>query len=89
MAETAKSDGILQSLGEAIGSFLSGIPGAISSFFGGLGEGAGVHGALDWVAFILGIALLVSVVRGVRRGRVVGPIVRGAIGVALMGWAVS
>ena len=85
----AESAGFFQSVGEAIGGFLSGIPGAISSFFGGVGEGAGVNGLFDWIAFIIGIALLLSVIRGVKRGRIVGPFLVGFIGVALMGWAVA
>ena len=89
MADTAASDGFLRSIGEAVGGFFAGLPSGISSFFGGLGEGAGVHGAVDWIAFVIGLALLLSVVRGVRRGRIVGPALRGLIGVALMGWAVS
>lgn len=80
---------MLQSIGEAVGGFLAGIPPAVGSFVAGVGEGAGVYGVLDWTALILGIALLLSVFRGLTRGRIVGPIVRGAIGIALMGWAVS
>lgn len=89
MEEPAGSGGLLQSLGEAVGSFLSGVPAAIGSFFGGVGRGAGVHGVLDWVALVLGIALLLSSVRGFRGARIVGPMVSGAIGVALLGWAVA
>lgn len=84
----AESAEVSRSIGEAVGAFLSGIPGAISGFFSGVGAGAGVHGILDWSAFIIGIALLVSVIRGIKRGRIVGPAVRGLIGVTLMGWAV-
>ena len=36
-----------------------------------------------------GVAFLLSTIRGVRRGRIVGPAIRGVIAVALMGWAVS
>ena len=89
MEETTESGGVLQWLGEVIGGFLAGIPPAIGNFFTGVGEGAGVHGFLDWTALILGIALLHSAVKGLKGGGVVGPILRGAIGVALMGWAVS
>jgi pilus assembly protein TadC len=89
MAETADSGGMLQSIGEAVGGFLSGIPSAISSFFAGVGKGAGVHGMLDWAALIIGIALLISAIRGLKRGRIVGPMVSGAIAVGLMGWAVT
>ena len=89
MEETTESGGVLQWLGEVIDGFLAGIPPAIGNFFTGVGEGAGVHGFLDWTALILGIALLLSAVKGLKGGGVVGPILRGAIGVALMGWAVS
>lgn len=89
MDDTSDSGGILQSVGEALGSFLSAVPGAISSFFTGIARGAGVQGIADWAALIIGIALLVSAIRGLVRGRIVGPLVSGAIGVALMGWAVS
>lgn len=89
MSETADSNGFLQSIGEAIGGFISALPSAIGSFFAGLGQGAGVHGALDWTALVVAIALLLSVVRGVKRGRVVGPAVRGLLGVMLLGWAVT
>ena len=89
MDETAESGGLLQWFGEVVGGFLAGIPPAIGNFFAGVGEGAGVSGLLDWTALILGIALLLSAVKGLKGGSVVGPILRGAIGVALMGWAVS
>ena len=89
MDARAQSGGILQALGEAVGSFLSGIPPAVRSFVTGVGEGAGVHGFLDWTALVLGLALLLSVIRSLKAGRIVGPVVRGAIGIALMGWAVS
>jgi hypothetical protein len=89
MADTTESGGMLQSIGEFVGGILSGIPAALNSFFSGVGEGAGVHGFLDWAALLIGIALLLSVIRGVRAGRIVGPAVRGVIGVALMGWAVT
>lgn len=89
MDETADSGGFLQSIGEAVGGFLSAIPPAFSSFFSGVGAGAGVHGVLDWIALILGIALLLSVYKGIKAGRVVGPAMRCLIGIALMGWAVS
>lgn len=83
------SGGFLGSLGEAIGGFIANIPPALGAFFGGVGQGAGVHGLLDWAALLIGLGLLISVVRGVRRGRIIGPAIRGLIGVALMGWAVS
>ena len=89
MQETAEAEGALHTTGEAVGGFISKIPGAISSFFGGVGEGAGVHGTFDWIALILGVALLASVYRGFKRGRIVGPMLSGLIGITLMGWAVS
>lgn len=89
MEETTDSGGILQWLGEVVGGFLAGIPPAIGNFFTGVGEGAGVYGFMDWAALILGIALLLSAIKGLSSGRIVGPILSGAIGLALMGWAVS
>lgn len=89
MDETADSGGILQWLGEVVGGFLAGIPPAIGNFFTGVGEGAGVYGFLDWTALIIGIALLLSAIKGLKGGSIIGPILRGAIGVALMGWAIS
>lgn len=89
MAETADSGGVVQSAGEGVGGFIAGIPPAISNFFTGVGEGAGVHGIVDWAALIIGIAFLVSVVQGFRQGRIVGPAIRGVIAVALMGFAVA
>jgi hypothetical protein len=89
MDEAAESGSVTASAGEAVGGFLAGIPPAIGDFFSGVGQGAGVAGLFDWAALIVGIALLLSVIRGVRRGRIVGPAIRGVIGVALMGWAVS
>jgi hypothetical protein len=85
----AKTDSALQSAGEAVGGFIASIPPALASFFGGVGAGAGVHGIIDWAALLLGIGFLLSVIRGIRRGRIVGPALRGVIGVALMGWAVT
>ena len=75
--------------GEAVGGVISEIPSTVGSFFAGVGEGAGVHGFLDWAALLIGFSLLISVIQGVRRGRIVGPAIRGVIGIALMGWAVS
>lgn len=89
MEEAEKSGGILQWLGEVVGGFLAGIPPAIGDFFTGVGEGAGVNGFLDWTALILGLALVLSAAKGLKDGSIVGPIISGAIGVALMGWAVS
>jgi hypothetical protein len=89
MAEAAASDGFLRSSGEAVGGFLSKIPAALSDFFSGVGDGAGIDGLADWVLLVLGLAMLLSVVRGVRAGRIVGPVLRGLVGVALLGWAVA
>lgn len=89
MDKTTGSGGVAQSSGEVVGGFLSGIPGAISDFFSGVGTGAGVHGFFDWAALILGIAMLLSSIQGFRRGRIVGPVVSGFVAVALMGWAVT
>lgn len=89
MAETSDSGGILQSVGEVLGGFLSAIPPAIGSFFAGIGRGANVEGFLDWIALAFGLALLIGAIRGLMRGRIVGPLVSGAIAVVLMGWAVS
>lgn len=89
MNATAESGGLLQASGEALGSFIAGIPGAVRGFFGGLGQGAGISGVLDWIALVIAIALLLSVVRSVRRGRIVGPFINGVIAIALLGWAVS
>jgi hypothetical protein len=83
------SGGMLQGLGQALGGFIAGIPDGVRSFFAGLGEGAGVSGVFDWIALLISIALLLSVVRSVRRGRVVGPFISGAIAIALLGWAVT
>jgi hypothetical protein len=89
MDETNGSDGILNWLGELVGNFIAAIPGALGDFFTGVGEGAGVNGAADWAALIIGLALLLGGVKGLKDGRIVGPIIGGAIGVALMGWAIS
>jgi hypothetical protein len=89
MSTSASSGGFLRSVGESVGSFLAGIPPAINDFFGGVSAGAGVYGFVDWVALIVGLALLISAVRGLMRGAIVGPVLRGFIGLAAMGWAVS
>jgi hypothetical protein len=89
MSDAADSDGVLRTAGEGVGGFIAGIPSAISDFFGGVGEGAGVHGTFDWIALIIGLALLASAVRGLRRGRIVGPVVNGFLAVAFMGWAIA
>jgi len=89
MSDTADADGVLHSAGEGVGGFIAGIPAALGDFFSGVGEGAGVDGVVDWAALIIGLALLLSVVRGVKRGRIVGPMIRGVIAVALMGWAIA
>jgi hypothetical protein len=73
MEQTENSGGILQWLGEVVGGFLAGIPPAIGNFFTGVGEGAGVYGFLDSTALVLGIALLLSAVKGLKGGGIVGP----------------
>jgi len=85
----ADAGGILRTAGEGVGSFLPGIPPALVDFFSGVAAGAGLHGVVDWAAMILGLALLLSAIEGFRRRRIVGPMVGGAIGVALMGWAIA
>ena len=89
MQEIADNGGFLLSIGEALGGFIAGIPSAIGSLFSGIGSGAGVSGPLDWILLVIGLSLLLSVIRGVKRGRIVGPAIRGLLGVALLGWAVS
>ena len=89
MSDGNETGGFLASLGETVGGFVAGIPAALGSFFGGVGEGAGVHGVFDWIALLMGIALLLTSARGIRAGRILGPALRGVIGVALMGWAVT
>lgn len=89
MANSSSSQGFLGSLGEKIGGLIADIPAAVGSFFSGLGSGAGVDGAFDWILLILGISLLVSVVKGVKAGRVLGPVLRGFVAIALLGWAVA
>jgi hypothetical protein len=89
MEETESSDGILNWLGEQVGGLLAAIPGALGDFFTGVGEGAGVSGTADWIALIVGLALVLSGAKGLKSGKIVGPIIGGAIGVALMGWAIS
>lgn len=89
MSDTESSGGIFQSMGETIGGFISGIPPAMGDFFTGVGKGAGVNGILDWTLLLIGIALLLSVIRGLKRGKFIGPAVRGLIGIALMGLAVA
>jgi len=86
---TVDSGDILRTAGEGVGSFLAGIPPALMDFFGGVGAGAGLHGWMDWAAMFIGLALLLSAFRGIRRARIVGPLLSGAIGVALMGWAIA
>lgn len=89
MDETSNSGGLAQSSGEAVGGVISGIPGTLSDFFGGVAKGAGVNGMLDWAMLVVGIALLLGAARGIKRGKIVGPLLSGFIAVALMGWAVS
>jgi len=88
-AEAADGGGIFGWLGEQVGSFIAQLPGAISDFFGGVGEGAGVSGFIDWAALLIGLAMVLSAAKGLKGGKIVGPIIGGAIGVALMGWAIS
>ncbi|MFN2330026.1 MAG: hypothetical protein ABR612_14010 [Chromatocurvus sp.] len=89
MSEVSDSGSIIRSAGESIGGFLAGIPPALVNFVSGVGEGAGLHGLLDWTAMIVGIALLLSTIRGLMNGRIVGPVLRGAVGVVFMGWAIA
>ncbi|MHA7817837.1 MAG: hypothetical protein ACX93N_15275 [Pseudohaliea sp.] len=85
----SNSSGIVRAAGEGVGNFLAGIPSALIDFFSGIAAGAGLHGVLDWAAMILGLGLLLSAVRGLRRKRIVGPMIGGTIGVTLMGWAIA
>lgn len=90
MEETAETDsGVLQWLGEMVGNLLSAIPGALGDFFAGVGEGAGISGYADWGAFLIGLGLILSGVKGLTNGNIVGSIISGAIGVGLMSWAVT
>jgi hypothetical protein len=89
MADSSDSEGFLRAIGEAVGGFIAGLPDAVSSFFGGVGAGARVQGMFDWIALVLGFARLASVAQGVRRGKIVGPAMRGLVAIALLGWAVS
>ncbi len=88
-AEAADSGGIFRWLGDRVGKFLAELPGSIADFFGGVGEGAGVSGFIDWAALLIGLAMILSSAKGLKGGKIVGPILGGAIGVALMGWAIS
>jgi len=72
-----------------VGSFLAGIPPALIDFFGGVATGAGLNGILDWAVMLVGLALLMSAIQGVRRRRIVGPMLSGTIGVMLIGWAIA
>ena len=85
----ADAGGILRTAGESVGNFLAGIPPALVDFFSGVAAGAGLHGVVDWAAMIFGLALLLSAIGGFRRRRIVGPMIGGAFGVALMGWAIA
>lgn len=89
MSDSPASSGFLRSAGESIGAFLAGIPPAINDLFAGISAGAGVHGFMDWTALIIGLALLISAIRGFTRGGIVGPMLRGFFGLVAMGWAVS
>ena len=89
VSETRDENGLAQGAGEAVGSVISGIPGVVGNFFSGLGDGAGIHGAIDWTLLVIAVALLVSVYRGIKRGRIVGPAIRGLIAFALLGWAIA
>lgn len=53
MSDSTDSSGLLRSVGENVGGFLTGIPPAIGEFFSGVGAGAGVHGFWDWAALII------------------------------------
>jgi hypothetical protein len=87
--ENADEGGLAQGAGEAVGSVLSGVPGVIGDFFRGLGDGAGIHGVFDWTLLVIAIALFFSVYRGVKRGRVIGPVVSALIAFALLGGAIA
>ena len=89
MATRGESESMLHSVGESVGGFLASLPDSIGSFFAGIGAGAGVQGFFDWAGLIIGLALLLSTVKSFRAGRIVGPMLRGFVGVALMGWAVT
>ena len=88
-AEAADSGGIFSWLGERVGQISRRTAGSIADFFGGVGEGAGVSGFIDWAALLIGLAMILSSAKGLKGGKIVGPILGGAIGGALMGWAIS
>lgn len=89
MEDASESGGILQWLGEMVGNLLSALPSALVDFFTGVGEGAGISGYADWGAFLIGLALILSGIKGLTNGKIVGSIISGAIGVGLMSWAVT
>lgn len=88
-AQPEDDGGIFGWLGEQVGRFLAELPGAITNFFGGVGEGAGVSGFFDWAALLIGLGMILSAAKGFKDGKIVSSVVGGAIGVALMGWAIS
>lgn len=89
MAETSESGGVIQYAGEGVWGVISSIPPAIGDFFTGVGRGAGADRFFDWTAVLIGMVILISVVTGLKRGRIAGPVVSGLIGVTLLGWAVA
>ncbi len=88
-ASASDGGGIFGTLGEQVGRFLAESPGGLVDFFGGVGRGAGVSGFVDWAALLIGLALILAGAKGLMGGKIVRPIIVGAIGVALMGWAVT
>ncbi len=89
MSEATDDGSLAQGAGEAVGGVISGIPGVVGDFFTGLGDGAGIHGVIDWTLLVIAIAMFFSVYRGLKRGRIIGPVLRGLIGVALLGLAIA
>jgi len=85
----AEPAGFLSRVGEAIGGLLSSIPSAWNDFFGGVARGAGIDGWVDWAVLILGLALFISAIGGFRKKALFWPLVRGSVGVALMGWVIA
>ncbi|WP_142847639.1 hypothetical protein [Telmatospirillum sp. J64-1] len=97
-----QEQGLLDRFGEAIGRFVAWIVSlftdtfgslaeGVRSFFGGIARGAGLQnpGLFTWILLILGLMILYGAIRSALRGGIVGAVVQGVIGIAVLAWALA
>lgn len=92
------NDSTAETAGESVGEALAwivnqtgDIGGFVGDFFHGIATGAGLENPTiwTWVGLGFGGLTLVSAISDLLKGDILTPVVKGAIGVAILGWVIS